>query len=181
MVGRVQFSKLREKYAKKRKIVCGTGSRIDFLPRRALFLFILASILNSSFHNSPFHDGLWTEEFFQNSPVVSLMSKKEVNGFPSETRPYRISRGTPLSPSSAWTWRIWNELTGWVTTGAIGLARLITLSPGISPEGKRVTGGASVKTGATSCTSSTMITRSMPAMLRLSWPGSAYASCKEKN
>jgi len=34
-------------------------------------------------------------------PVVSLMSKKEVNGFPSDTRPYRISRGTPLSPSSA--------------------------------------------------------------------------------
>jgi hypothetical protein len=35
------------------------------------------------------------------SPVVSLISKKEVNGLPSETRPYRISRGTPLSPSSA--------------------------------------------------------------------------------
>lgn len=31
------------------------------------------------------------------------MSKKEVNGLPSDTNPYRISRGTPLSPSSACT------------------------------------------------------------------------------
>lgn len=35
------------------------------------------------------------------SPVVSLMSKNDVKGLPSDTRPYRISRGLPLSPSSA--------------------------------------------------------------------------------
>lgn len=43
-------------------------------------------------------------------PLVSLISKKEVNGFPSETRPYRTSRGLPLSPSSAWTLSICNEV-----------------------------------------------------------------------
>lgn len=36
-----------------------------------------------------------------NLPLVSLISKKDVNGFPSETSPYLISRGFPLSPSSA--------------------------------------------------------------------------------
>lgn len=48
------------------------------------------------------------------------------------------------------------------------------------PEGKRVTGGARVKTGATSCTSSTTMTMSSPAIFRLSCPGSANASCAEK-
>ena len=37
------------------------------------------------------------------SPFVSEMLKKGVKGLPSDTRPYTISRGTPLSPSSACT------------------------------------------------------------------------------
>lgn len=88
-----------------------------------------------------------------NSPLVSLISKNDVNGLPSETNPYLISRGEPLSPSSAWT--------------------CVTLSPGNKPEGILVTGGATLKTGGTSWISSTIITTSNAAMLRVSWPGSA--------
>lgn len=39
-------------------------------------------------------------------PEVSFMSKNDVNGLPSDTNPYLISRGTPLSPSSACTCNI---------------------------------------------------------------------------
>lgn len=51
-----------------------------------------------------------------------------------------------------------------------------TLSPGSREAGSRVTGGAVVKIGGTSCTSCTMTTTSSPAIFRVSWPGSAYAS-----
>lgn len=53
-----------------------------------------------------------------------------------------------------------------------------TLSPGNSPGDNLVTGGASVKIGGTSCTSSTITTTSTPATFRESCPGSAYASCE---
>jgi hypothetical protein len=49
---------------------------------------------------------LYTKNIYKYSPLVSLISKNDVNGFPSDTNPYRISRGIPLSPSSAWTWSI---------------------------------------------------------------------------
>lgn len=51
--------------------------------------------------------------------------------------------------------------------------KALTLSPGINPDGNRVTGGAMENTGGTSCTSFTIMTISMPAMFLLSWPGSA--------
>lgn len=51
--------------------------------------------------------------------------------------------------------------------------KALTLSPGIKPDGNRVTGGAMENTGGTSCTSFTIMTISMPAMFLLSWPGSA--------
>ena len=51
-----------------------------------------------------------------------------------------------------------------------------TLSPGKSPDGKRVTGGAAVNIGGTSWTSWTITTTSKPAIFLESCPGSAYAS-----
>lgn len=51
-----------------------------------------------------------------------------------------------------------------------------TLSPGNSPAGNLVTGGAVVNIGGTSCTSCTMTTTSSPAIFLVSCPGSAYAS-----
>lgn len=53
---------------------------------------------------------------------------------------------------------------------------IFTLSPGNSPAGNLVTGGAVVNIGGTSCTSSTMTTTSNPAIFLVSCPGSAYAS-----
>lgn len=46
-------------------------------------------------------------------PDVSEMLKNGMNGFPSETRPYVTSLGTPLSPSSACTRNITSP---WITT-----------------------------------------------------------------
>lgn len=145
-------------------------------------IFVLwARVINRSRHvkTCKFNEAMlitFASAFSHFLPVVSLISKKEVNGLPSLTSPYRISRGTPLSPSSAWTWRICIECIS-CKKCSIKL-RSLTLSPGIKPEGSRVTGGAKVKTGATSCTSSTITTISTPAIFRLSWPGSAYASYK---
>lgn len=51
-----------------------------------------------------------------------------------------------------------------------------TLSPGRRPGNSRVTGGATVNIGGTSCTSSTITITSKPAMFLVSWPPSAYAS-----
>lgn len=61
------------------------------------------------------------------------MLKNGVNGFPSETRPYLICLGAPLSPSSARTFTI--------------------MSPGATCRGRCVMGGADVNTGGISCTS----------------------------
>lgn len=51
-----------------------------------------------------------------------------------------------------------------------------TLSPGRRPGNSRVTGGATVNIGGTSCTSSTITITSKPAIFLVSWPPSAYAS-----
>lgn len=134
-------------------------------------------------------------------PVVSLILKNDVNGLFSETSPYLISRGFPLSPSSACTCKIYEMKRKYINNGkktfhftiekiihkwrnavaeiqkAEKSTMLITLSPGNKEDGSRVTGGAVVKIGGTSCTSWTMTTTSSPAMFRESCPGSAYASC----
>lgn len=81
-------------------------------------------------------------------PLSSVMLKNLAKGFPSITRPYRISLGLPLSPSSACTLRI--------------------RSPGVRLGLRVVVGGAMVNTGGVSCTSSTATSRGHPAMLRVS-------------
>lgn len=62
-----------------------------------------------------------------------------------------------------------------------GMLLVLTLSPGNNPAGSRVTGGAIVNIGGTSCTSCTITTTSCPAIFLVSCPGSAYASYTLKN
>ena len=84
----------------------------------------------------------------RSSPVCSEMLKKGVNGLPSGTSPYLMSRGFPRSPSSACT-----RSTG---------------SPGNKAGLRVVVGGARVKTGGVSCTSITATRKGHDAIFRVS-------------
>lgn len=92
-------------------------------------------------------------------PVSSDMLKNEAKGFPSDTRPYRMFRGLPRSPSSAWTRR--------------------TTSPGFRVGFRRVVGGAKVNTGGVSCSSCTATRSGQLAMFLVSLPISVHGSYKE--